>query len=135
MRPVRGTINSIQVLGWLGNDPEMRVVANGSTMCRFNVAVKQYGGQDASGNRIIETQWIAIEAWEKLAELCNTYTHKGSRVLVEGSLRSDSWTDKETNQPRSRSYVRAANVLFLDSRPEQAAAAEASEDSVEEIPF
>ncbi|NJM05870.1 single-stranded DNA-binding protein [Candidatus Gracilibacteria bacterium] len=134
MRPIRGTINSVQVLGWLGNDPEVRMLGNGATMCRFNVATKHFGGQDESGNRVVETHWVAVEAWEKLAELCNTYTHKGSRVLVEGSLRTDTWADKESGQPRSRTYVRAANVLFLDSRPEQAAA-EMSEDAVEEIPF
>jgi single-strand DNA-binding protein len=135
MKPVRGTINSVQVMGWLGSDPEVRVLTSGATLCRFNVATKYYGAQDESGNRVVETQWIAIETWEKLAELCNTYMHKGSRVLVEGSMRTDNWMDKESGQPRSRSYIRAANVLFLDSRPEQAAAVEASEDSVEEIPF
>jgi single-strand DNA-binding protein len=134
MGQVRGTINTVELLGWLGGDPELRTLASGSTVCKFNVATKRFAGQDGSGRREFDTDWTTVEVWDKLAELCNSYLHKGSRVFVSGMLRTDSWTDKTTNQPRSRSYVRAEEVLFLDAKPgvpgEAIAVAEA-----EEVPF
>lgn len=140
MSQVKGTINTVELLGWLGADPEMRFIASGAAICRFRVATKRFAGQNEEGRREYETEWITVEAWDKLAELCNTYLHKGSRVRVGGALRTDSWIDKASNQPRTRTYVRAEDVLFLDARPgvpgEAVAAAET--DSVpagEEVPF
>ena len=135
MSQVKGTVNAVELLGWLGADPEMRFLASGTALCRLRVATKHPAGQDAAGNREYETDWTSVELWDKLAELSNTYLHKGSRVRVSGSLRTDSWTDKTSNQPRSRTYVRAEDILFLDARPglpsEAIAAAEETEALVE----
>lgn len=141
MSQVKGTVNTVELLGWLGADPEMRFLASGTAVCRFRVATKRPAGQDAGGRREYETDWTSVEAWDKLAELCNSYLHKGSRVRVSGTLRTDSWLDKASNQSRSRTYVRAENVLFLDARPglpsEAVAAAEETDAPVEgeEVPF
>ena len=140
MSQVKGTVNTVELLGWLGADPELRFLANGVAYCRFRIATKRLAGQDASGHREVETDWNGVEAWDKLAELCNTYLHKGSRVRISGVLRTDSWTDKATNQPRFRTYVRADDVLFLDARPglpgEAIAAAEETDaPAEEEVPF
>lgn len=140
MGQVKGTLNTVELLGWLGGDPELRTIATGSAVCRFTIATKRYGGQNESGRREFETDWTTVEVWDRLAELCNSYLHKGSRVLVMGMLRTDSWTDKATNQPRSRTYVRAEQVLFLDAKPgvpaEALAAAEADEEhAADEVPF
>jgi single-strand DNA-binding protein len=140
MAQVKGTINNVELLGWLGTDPELRLIPTGAPICRFNIATKRYGGQDEAGRREFVTEWISVEAWEKLAELCNSYLHKGSRALVTGALRTETWTDKATNQVRSRTYVRAEQVLFLDAKPglpgEAIAAAEADEAPMgEEVPF
>lgn len=138
MRQIKGTVNNVELLGWLGGDPEMRFLANGAALCRFRVATKRVAGQDAGGRREYDTDWTNVEVWEKLAELCNNYLHKGSRVRISGVLRTDSWTDKETNQTRFRTYVRAEDVLFLDAKPgmpgEAMAAAEVEEAS-EDVPF
>jgi len=141
MAQVKGTVNHVELLGWLGTDPELRFLNSGTAVCRFSIATKRYAGQDEAGRREFETDWASVEAWEKLAELCSSYLHKGSRVRITGALRTDSWTDKATNQPRSRTYVRAETVIFLDSRPgmpsEAVAAAEDAEAPVtaEEVPF
>jgi single-strand DNA-binding protein len=135
MAQVKGTINRIELLGWLGQDPELRMLPNGASYCRFSIATKRYGAHDSSGAPTIETEWVSVEAWEKLAELCNRSLHKGSRVMVMGNLRSESWTDKATNQPRSRSFVRLEQIVFLDGRPgtPESAAEEIREG--EEVPF
>lgn len=141
MSQVKGTINSVELLGWLGSDPEMRFLASGVAVCRLNIATRRPAGQDTNGRREYETDWTNVETWERLAELCNSYLHKGSRVRVSGTLRTDRWTDKSSGQPRSRTYVRAENILFLDARPglpsEAVAAAEEGEAPVpsEEVPF
>ncbi len=141
MNQVKGTVNTVELLGWLGGDPEMRFLASGTAVCRLRVATKRLAGQDAGGRREYETDWSNVEAWDKLAELCNSYLHKGSRVRISGRLRTDVWTDKTTNQPRSRTYVRAENVLFLDARPglpsEAVAGAEEADcpTESEEVPF
>lgn len=132
MRSVKGTLNKVELIGRLGADPELRMLGNGSAVCRFNLATNRFGGQDEKGNRQIETEWISVEAWERLAELCNSYLGKGRRVRVSGSLRTDSWTDKESGQQRFRTYVRADGVMFLDSRPDQPEQVEVAED---EVPF
>lgn len=140
MSQVKGTINAVELLGWLGADPEMRFIASGAAVCRFRVATRRIAGQDEDGRRAYETDWTTVEAWDKLAELCNTYLHKGSRVRVSGALRTDSWLDKASNQPRTRTYVRAEDVIFLDARPgvPGEAVAIAETDSVpasEDVPF
>ena len=81
-----------------------------------------------------------MEAWEKLAELCGSVLHKGSRVRVSGSLHTRSWEDRESGGRRYRTVVRATEVLFLDARPGQPESAEAAEapetaDEGEEVPF
>lgn len=132
MRQIRGTLNSVELIGRLGADPELRLISTGSSVCRFNLATNRYGGKDDQGQWTTETDWTTIEAWDRLAELCHTNLHKGSRVRIAGSLRTESWTDKETNQPRYRSYVRAMEIMFLDARPGQP---EAATVESEEVPF
>jgi single-strand DNA-binding protein len=133
---VKGTLNHVELIGRLGADPEMRFLSSGKALCRFNLATNRISGQDAQGARLYETDWTHIEAWEHLAELCNTYLHKGRRVRVVGNLRTDSWVDKESGQNRYRTFVRAQEVMFLDSpRPEQAEVAEVAEVAEEDVPF
>jgi single-strand DNA-binding protein len=129
MRQVRGTKNAVELIGWMGGDPDMRITPNGSKVCRFSVATKYVSGSDDRGNLTYETHWTAVEAWERLAERCNTYLHKGSRILINGSLRTDTWTDKESGVQRSRTFVRAEEVIFLDSRNESA-----NEPAEEDVP-
>lgn len=133
MRSVKGTLNNVELIGRLGADPELRLLSNGASVCRFNVATNRMGAQDEKGGRQVETEWITVEAWEKLAELCGSYLGKGRRVRVGGSLRTDSWADKESGQQRYRTYVRADSVMFLDPRPDQPESAEAPAE--EEVAF
>ncbi|MCU0492695.1 MAG: single-stranded DNA-binding protein [Chloroflexaceae bacterium] len=135
MKHVKGTINRVEMLGWLGGTPELRTTPGGSQVCRFNVATKRVAGREATGAPTYDTDWTIVEAWDRLAERCGHYLQKGSRVLVVGSLRTDTWVDKESGQQRYKTYVRAADVLFLDSRGEQREQSEELEEEGEEVPF
>ena len=96
----------ITLTGILGKDPEMHYTPNGKAVTTMNVAVKKRNGT---------TVWVQVEAWEKLAEVCNQYLHKGSRVLVIGDPRSEGYQSKD-GKIRSALKVSASSVEFLSSK-------------------
>ena len=139
MSTIKGTVNRVELIGWLGMDPEQRFLASGAAVCSFRVATKRYTGRVESGERAVETDWLPVEAWDRLAELCGKYLHKGSRVRVIGNLQTQSWEDKKTGERRFKVVVRADEVLFLDAKPETQQAAEDAQEQaelvMEELPF
>lgn len=128
--------HTIVIVGNVGRDPEMRYTPSGSAVTSFSVAVS-----DGFGERK-KTIWFRVSAWEKLAETCNNYLKKGSKVLIEGRLNAT-----DTGNPRTynrqdgttaASFEVTANVVrFLSSRSES----DESEDLIggldpdTEIPF
>jgi single-strand DNA-binding protein len=137
---VRGTVNKVELIGWLGETPEQRIFSSGAKVCSFTLATKRYLARNADGERPVETDWTTIEVWERLAERCGSSLHKGSRVRVSGSLHTRSWEDKESGTRRYRTVVRANAVLFLDTRPDDSADDSADEvvevvEEVEELPM
>lgn len=102
------SINQVILMGRLTRDPESRVTPTGKNIASFSIAVDRFGADD-------QADFFNITAWEKLADLVTQYLHKGSRVLVQGRLRQDSWDDKESGQKRSRVEVTAFDVTFLDA--------------------
>ena len=137
----------ITLVGYLGNDPEMRSAPSGDPVTGFNVATsRSWTGQD--GQRQDRTVWFQVSAWQRLAETCNQYLAKGRRVLVVGEVEEPNvWTDDSGNA-RATLKVRARVVQFLSPRAEgnvvsegQAAygngqhAPSPESNSGEEIPF
>jgi single-strand DNA-binding protein len=140
MNQVKGTVNHVELIGWLGGDPEQRFLPSGVSVCSFRVATKRYSGRNEAGERTVETDWTPVEVWDRLAEQCASMLHKGSRVRVIGGLITQSWEDRETKQRRYKTFVRAESVLFLDARAEaQQVDEETTEASVaelvEDLPF
>ncbi len=86
-------MNKIILIGNLGRDPEMNVTADGTPFTKFSLAVSRRT-KSSSGERHEETEWFNIVAWRQLAETCNTYLHKGSKVYIEGRLTQRKYTDK-----------------------------------------
>ena len=108
-----GTHNRVELLGHLGADPELRYTSAGVAVANFRVAtnmVYKVGDEERT-----ETEWTPIVTWRGLAEACARHLHKGSRVFVEGRLKTRAWED-ETGQTRYRTEVQADNVIFLDGR-------------------
>jgi len=135
MKQVKGTVNRVELIGWIGNAPEQRTLPSGVMVCNFNIATKRLAGRNDAGERTFETDWTQVEAWEKLAEVCTRSLHKGSRVRISGSLHTRSWDDRETGQKRFKTFVRATEVLFLDARQEREDEVEAVEETADELPF
>jgi single-strand DNA-binding protein len=104
-------------------------------VCNFRVATNRLAGRNEAGERIVEAEWTTVEAWDRLAEQCGRFLHKGSRVRVIGSLQTQSWEDRETGQRRYKTVVRAEDVLFLDTRERAQEQTDAVEEPVEALPF
>jgi single-strand DNA-binding protein len=115
MRPIKGTVNYVELIGWLGADPEQRFLPSGIAITSFTLATKRVGPRQEDGSWTYDTDWIDVEAIDKLADTVAANLQKGSRVRVTGALRTDSWQDREGN-PRKRVFVRAEDVLFLDTK-------------------
>ena len=86
-------LNKIMLIGNLGKDPELQVTSEGTPITKFSLAVNRYT-KSSNGERKEETEWFNIVAWDKRAEICNTYLHKGSKVYIEGRLTQRKYTDK-----------------------------------------
>ncbi len=103
----------VMIIGNLGRDPEMRFSPNGNPVTSFSVAVNRV--YTAGGERKEETEWFRVSAWNKLAETCSQYLRKGSRVYVEGRLRTSTW-DAPDGQKRLTLEITASDMIILDSK-------------------
>ena len=108
-------INKVILVGRLGKDPEIRSTPGGSTVAKFTVATDEKF-TDREGNKQERTEWHNIAAWGKLGEICGQYLRKGKLVYIEGSIRTDSWDDKESGQKKYRTEIIANTMKMLDRR-------------------
>ncbi len=110
------SLNNVQLIGRLGKDPETKKTANGRSVCTFTLAVDRRW-KDKSGEVKKETDWFNIEAWEKLAEICEKYAQKGRLVFIEGHLR----TQKYESNGEMRYFTKTIidKIQFLDRREEE----------------
>src|SRR5260370_39745998 len=108
-------INKVILVGRLGKDPESRSMPGGNPVAKFTVATDERY-TDKSGEKQERTEWHNIVAWGKLAEICGQYLRKGKLVYIEGSIRTDSWDDKESGQKRYRTEIVANTMKMLDRR-------------------
>ncbi|CAA9285158.1 MAG: hypothetical protein AVDCRST_MAG93-3470, partial [uncultured Chloroflexia bacterium] len=80
MRPIKGTVNYVELIGWLGADPEQRFLPSGIAITNFNLATKRLGARQEDGSWTYETDWLDVEAVDKLADTVAANLQKGSRV-------------------------------------------------------
>ncbi|TVR89881.1 MAG: single-stranded DNA-binding protein [Saprospirales bacterium] len=103
--------NSVQLIGNLGADPEVKVFDNGNTLCRLSVAVNEYF-KDREGNNQKRTNWMRVAAWGKTAEQMVSILSRGSRVAINGKLINRQYDGKD-GQRRYVTEVQAYNFLNL----------------------
>ncbi|MBP7837879.1 MAG: single-stranded DNA-binding protein [Bacteroidales bacterium] len=86
--------NSVQLIGNLGMDPEVKQVSNGNKMARFSLATTEtYKNQ--RGEKVTDTQWHNIIIWGGLADVAEKYLKKGKQIAIEGRLETNAYDDKE----------------------------------------
>ena len=128
------TLNKVMLIGRLGSDPDVRYTPDGTAVANFSMATSQ---QVKKGDHWEEgdPEWHRIVVWGRLAEVCGEYLNKGSKVYIEGRLRTRSWEDKDGNK-RWTTEVIARNMIMLDSKPksQQGAHSQPSEED-DEVPF
>ncbi len=106
-------LNKVILMGRLCADPEFRQTPNGVPTCRIRVAVNRPFTNKQTGER--EADFINVACWRQTAEFVNRYFHKGSMIIVEGSLRNNDWTDQNGVKHYTMD-VQADNVSFGESK-------------------
>ena len=109
--------NKVQLIGNLGNAPEVRSTESGRKLARFSVATNETY-TNAQGEKVKETQWHNLIAWGKVAEIVEKYLVKGSEVVIEGKLINRNYTDKEGNK-KYVTEVEVAELLMLGGKPKE----------------
>ncbi len=89
--------NKVQLIGNLGNNPEIITLDSGKKLAKFSLATNE-SYKNAQGERVTDTQWTNIVAWNKTAEIVEKYLEKGSQIAIDGKLTSRSWDDKDGNK-------------------------------------
>nr|WP_299070925.1 single-stranded DNA-binding protein [uncultured Allomuricauda sp.] len=103
--------NKVQLIGNLGNDPEMVILENGNKLAKFSIATNEtYKNSD--GEKVTDTQWHNVVAWGKTAEIVENYLVKGKEVAIEGKLTSRSYETKE-GEKRYITEIKCNELLML----------------------
>ncbi|MEA3643361.1 MAG: single-stranded DNA-binding protein [Lamprobacter sp.] len=121
-------INKAIVIGRLGADPELRQTQTGNAFCTLSLATSEAWKDKTSGEPKERTEWHRVVFWGRLAEIAAQYLAKGSRIYIEGPLRTRKWTD-QNGQDRYTTEIHAQQMQMLDgkasgeasSRPQTAA--------------
>lgn len=108
-------VNKVILIGNLGSDPEVRYTPTGSAVANANLATSESWRDKASGELQDRTEWHRVVFFNRLAEIVGEYLRKGSKVYVEGSLRTRKWMDKN-NVERYTTEIIANEMYILDSR-------------------
>lgn len=106
--------NKVQLIGNLGNNPEIITLDSGKKLAKFSLATNETY-KNAQGEKVIDTQWHNLVAWNKTAELAEKYLEKGKEVAIEGKLTSRSYDDKEGNK-RYVTEVVVNELLLLGNK-------------------
>ena len=128
--------NRVQLIGHLGQDPEVKRLDSGSTLARFSLATTERY-KNKTGERVEDTQWHNVIIWGNLAEIAEKYLHKGKEVALEGKLNHRSYDDKEGNK-RYVTEVVASDFLMLGKKddPQRASQTKAKETvPADDLPF
>lgn len=112
-------MNCVNLIGRLTREPELKMTPNGKSVCSFSIAVQRpYKNKDTNE---YDVDFINIRAWESHAEFVTRYFHKGQRIGITGSLRVNSYTDKNGN-PATWTEVVANGIDFADGKQTEATA-------------
>ena len=106
--------NKVQLIGNLGNDPEVRNTESGKKLVKFSLATNE-SYRNAQGEKVKETQWHNLIAWGKVADIVEKYLNKGNEVAIEGKLITRNYNDKEGNK-KYITEIQVNELLMLGSK-------------------
>ena len=108
-------INKVIIVGNLGNDPEIRTMPNGDMVTKISVATSESWTDKNTGERKTQTEWHSIVFHRRQAEVAGEYLRKGSKVYIEGRLKTRKWQD-QNGQDRYTTEIQGDVLQMLDSR-------------------
>ena len=106
--------NKVQLIGNLGNDPEIITLESGKKLVKFSIATNE-SYKNAMGEKVTDTQWHNIIAWNKTAEIIEKYVTKGNEIAIEGKLTSRSYENKE-GEKKNITEVVCNELLMLGGK-------------------
>ncbi len=107
-------VNKVILVGNLGKDPEVKYLPSGDTLCNFSVATSETWKDKVSGEQKELTEWHRVTAYGKLAQIMGEYLRKGSKVYIEGSLRTRSY--EKDGQKHYTTEIRCNEMQMLDGK-------------------
>ena len=109
-------VNKVILVGNLGRDPETRYMPSGGAVTTLSIATSESWKDKQTGQQQERTEWHRVVFFNRLAEIAGEYLKKGSKVYVEGSLRTRKWQDQQSGQDRFSTEIVASEMQMLDSR-------------------
>lgn len=109
------SINKVILIGNLGNEPEVKTFTNGDKITTASIATSERWTDKNTGEKKEQTEWHRVVFSNRLAEVAEQYLHKGSKVYIEGKIKTRKWQD-QNGQERYSTEIRADNMQMLDSR-------------------
>ena len=110
-------VNKAILVGTLGNDPDSKTFNDGGTATRISIATSEQWKDKQTGQQQERTEWHRVTFNGRLAEVAAQYLRKGSKVYIEGSLRTTKYQDKVTGADKYATDIRASQMQMLDSKP------------------
>jgi single-strand DNA-binding protein len=110
-------VNKVILIGNLGADPEVRYTSSGGAVANLRLATTDQWRDKATGENREQTEWHRVVMFGRLGEIAGEYLKKGSKIYIEGSIRTRKWTDKE-GQDRYTTEIVANEMQMLDGRGE-----------------
>lgn len=108
-------VNKVILIGNFGKDPEVRYMPNGNAVANCTIATSESWKDKNTGENVERTEWHRVIFFRKLAEIVGEYLHKGSKIYIEGKLKTRKWTDKNGKDNWTTEII-AENMQMLDSR-------------------
>jgi single-strand DNA-binding protein len=121
------SLNRVQLIGRLGKDPEGKYTPTGKKVSHFSLAISQRW--KSNGETKEYTEWVNVEAWGRLGEVCQEYLKKGSLVFVEGRLKTDKYEDK--GETKFYTKVVALAMQMLDRKPNDEPVLSVEEETID----
>lgn len=104
------SINIVTLVGRVGGDPDIKYFESGTVKCRLTLAVNRRSREGE------HTDWFNLELWGKTAEVAGNYVRKGKQIAVKGSLKFDTWSDRQTGANRSSPVIQVEQLDLLGSK-------------------
>ena len=108
-------INKVILIGNLGNDPVVAAMPSGNAVANISIATSETWTDKQTGQPQERTEWHRVVFFNRLAEIVGQYLKKGSKVYIEGSLRTRKWQDKNTGEDKYTTEIVAREMQMLDS--------------------